>query len=102
MKSLKAAAVVAGSLVAAGAAAPAFAYDPAPTSLNGGLNGAIETIGSQRSLDVEDLQPLKQQSNALDTENKDSALSTAKGATKALNTATSPSDLLLGGLPLNG
>ncbi|MGW7263001.1 hypothetical protein [Streptomyces sp. NPDC054842] len=102
MKPLKAAAVIAGSLVAAGAAAPAFAYDAAPTSLNGGLNGAVETIASQRSLDVEDLQPLKHQSDALDTENKDSALSTVNGATKTLNTVSSPSDTLLGGLPVNG
>lgn len=41
MKSLKAAAVVAGSLAIAGAAAPAFAYSPAdvtPTSLTGAVN----------------------------------------------------------------
>ena len=40
MKSLKAAAVVAGSLAIAGAAAPAFAYSPAdvtPTSLTGAV-----------------------------------------------------------------
>ncbi|MDH6623494.1 hypothetical protein M2271_001281 [Streptomyces sp. LBL] len=40
MKSLKAAAVVAGSLVIAGAAAPAFAVDT-PVS---GLNGAVKTL----------------------------------------------------------
>ncbi|MFD0315092.1 hypothetical protein [Streptomyces flavalbus] len=91
MKSLKAAAVVAGSLVAAGAAAPAFAYDTAditPTSLNGAVNaltkGPIDPM------------PLKQQSNALDTENKDSVLSTVKGATRALNSKNG----LLGGLPV--
>ncbi|WP_121747369.1 hypothetical protein, partial [Streptomyces sp. E2N166] len=76
MKSLKAAAVVAGSLVAAGSAAPAFAYDAAditPTSLNGAVNAlTAEPI---------DVMPLKHQSDALDTENKDSVLHTVKGAT---------------------
>ncbi|WP_330310106.1 MULTISPECIES: hypothetical protein [unclassified Streptomyces] len=98
MKSLKAAAVVAGSMVIAGAAAPAFAVeasDTMPTS----LNGALETITSQHSLSLEDVQPLQHQSNALDTENKSSVLSTVNGATKALNAAGGPSQLL-GGLPL--
>ncbi|MBB4715118.1 hypothetical protein ACFZDB_26190 [Streptomyces luteogriseus] len=92
MKSLKAAAVVAGSLVVAGAAAPAHAaYDPAdvtPTSLNGAVNALTrEPI---------DPMPLKHQSNALDTENKDSMLSTVKQATTRLNSNGG----LLGGLPL--
>ncbi|PZT69452.1 hypothetical protein DN402_22550 [Streptomyces sp. SW4] len=93
MKSLKAAAVVAGSVAVAGVAAPAFAYDTAdltPTSLNGAVNtltkGPIDPM------------PLKQQSHALDTENEDSALHTVKGATEKLNSARS----LLGGLPLGG
>ncbi|MBC7268621.1 hypothetical protein [Streptomyces broussonetiae] len=92
MKSLKAAAVVAGSMALAGAAAPAFAYDTAdltPTSLNGAVNtltkGPIDPM------------PLQHQSNALDTENKDSVLSTVKDATRSLNSR----DGLLGGLPLN-
>ena len=96
MKSLKAAAVVAGSLVIAGAAAPAFAYDTAdltPTS----LNGAVNTL-TKGPLDLQQVQPLQQQSNALDTENKDSVLSTVKGATTALNSNGG----LLGGLPLKG
>ncbi|NEC85569.1 hypothetical protein [Streptomyces sp. SID12501] len=96
MKSLKAAAVVAGSLVIAGAAAPAFAYDTAdltPTS----LNGAVNTL-TKGPLDLDQVQPLQHQSNALDTENKDSALSTVKGATTALNSTGG----LLGGLPLQG
>jgi hypothetical protein len=96
MKSLKAAAVVAGSLVIAGAAAPAFAYDAAdltPTS----LNGAVDTL-AKGPLDVDQLQPLQHQSNALDTENKDSVLNTVKGATTALNSNGG----LLGGLPLQG
>lgn len=98
MKSLKAAAVVAGSMVIAGAAAPAFAAQASnltPTS----LNGALETLTSQRSLNLEDLQPLRHQSDALDTENKNSVLNTVNGATKALNSAGRPAKLL-GGLPL--
>ncbi|WP_329299754.1 hypothetical protein OG410_15905 [Streptomyces sp. NBC_00659] len=100
MKSLKAAAVVAGSLVVAGAAAPAFAAgasDLAPSS----LNGALETVTSQRSLSVQDALPLQHQSNALDTENKDSALSGVNSAAKTLNTTASPAQLL-GGLPPRG
>ncbi|MFE1023185.1 hypothetical protein ACFW5I_01230 [Streptomyces sp. NPDC058818] len=93
MKSLKAAAVVAGSLVAAGSAVPAFAYDAAditPTSLNGAVNAlTAEPI---------DVMPLKHQSDALDTENKDSVLHTVKGATTDLNSEGG----LLGGLPLGG
>ncbi|MFE1285336.1 hypothetical protein [Streptomyces sp. NPDC058751] len=100
MKSLKAAAVVAGSLVVAGAAAPAFAAgatDLAPS----GLNGALETVTSQRSINARDALPLQHQSNALDTENKDSALSDVNDTTKKLNSAATPARLL-GGLPLQG
>jgi hypothetical protein len=94
MKSLKAAAVVAGSLAIAGAAAPAFAYGPAdvtPTSLTGAVN--THTRGQLQPADV---MPLQHQSDALDTENKGSALNTVKGATAALN----QHNPLLGGLPL--
>ncbi|MDH6518963.1 hypothetical protein M2164_005445 [Streptomyces sp. SAI-208] len=80
MKSLKAAAVVAGSLVLAGAAAPAFAYNSAdltPTSLNGAVNAL-----TRGPIDV---MPLQHQSDALDTENKGSMLNTVKGATQDLN-----------------
>jgi len=100
MKSLKAAAVVAGSVAIAGVAAPAMAMgaaDVTPTS----LNGALETVTSQRSLNLQDVMPLQHQSDALDTENKDSALNTLNGATTALNSAAAPSQLL-GGLPLQG
>ncbi|MDG9716770.1 hypothetical protein [Streptomyces sp. DH24] len=92
MKSLKAAAVVAGSLALAGAAAPAFANqatDLTPTSLNGG----VETVLAKAP---GDLMPLQSQSRALDTENKDSVLHTVKGVTKTLNSNGG----LLGGLPL--
>jgi hypothetical protein len=96
MKSLKAAAVVAGSVALAGAAAPAFAQNAenlTPTS----LNGAVNTLTS-RPLDPAELMPIKHQSDALDTENQDSPLSTVKGATTALNAGGG----LLGGLPLGG
>ncbi|MFE6283382.1 hypothetical protein [Streptomyces sp. NPDC057877] len=92
MKSLKAAAVVVGSVVVAGAAAPASAYDTAdltPTS----LNGAVNTLTKGP---IDPMMPLQNQSNALDTENKDSVLSTVKGATRTLNSENG----LLGGLPL--
>ncbi|GAB7108497.1 hypothetical protein [Streptomyces phaeofaciens] len=97
MKSLKAAAVVAGSVVLAGAAAPAFAYDAAdmtPTS----LNGAVDTL-AKGQIEPADVMPLQHQSNALDTENKGSVLHSVDGAAKALN-ANAPQ--LLGGLPLQG
>ncbi|MFF9016665.1 hypothetical protein ACF09C_27310 [Streptomyces sp. NPDC014870] len=48
MKSLKAAAVLAGFVAIAGAAAPAHAEGPMPTSVDGGLN----TLLSQPTLDV--------------------------------------------------
>ncbi|MCZ4515677.1 hypothetical protein O3Q52_47745 [Streptomyces sp. ActVer] len=95
MKSLKAAAVVAGSLVIAGAAAPAFAADLTPSSLNGGLDSALTALTNEPV----DAMPLQSQSNALDTSNKDSVLNTVDGATKALNSAEGPTGLL-GGLPL--
>ncbi|MBV2357478.1 hypothetical protein KUM39_24450 [Streptomyces sp. J2-1] len=94
MKSLKAAAVMVGSVALAGAAAPAFAQNAAeltPTS----LNGAVNTLTSH-PLTLEDAMPLRHQSDALDTENKDSVLSTVKGTTTALN----QHNQLLGGLPL--
>lgn len=94
MKSLKAAAVVAGSVALAGVTAPAFAAntsDLAPTSLNGAVNQL-----TSRPLTLQDAMPLQHQSHALDSENKDSLLHTVKGATTALN----QHNPLLGGLPL--
>ncbi|MFD5802873.1 hypothetical protein ACGF3J_01685 [Streptomyces sp. NPDC048171] len=95
MKSLKAAAVVAGSLVVAGSAVPAFAHDAdtarlTPTSLNGAVNAL--------TAEPVDVMPLKHQSKALDTENKDSVLHTVKEATTDLNSKNGR----LGGLPLGG
>ncbi|MBX7546768.1 hypothetical protein [Streptomyces sp. NPDC004232] len=92
MKSLKAAAVVAGSVALVGVAAPAFAYtatDVTPT-----LNGAVNQL-SKGSITLDDSMPLQHQSDALDTENKDSMLHTVKGATGAVNQHAP----LLGGLP---
>ncbi|WRZ92839.1 hypothetical protein OHB54_29600 [Streptomyces sp. NBC_01007] len=100
MKSLKAAAVVAGSLAMAGAAAPAFAAGASGLTPSS-LNGALETVTSQRSLSAQDVLPLQHQSNALDTENKSSPLNGVNGATKKLNKAAGPQQLL-GGLPLQG
>ncbi|MER6127658.1 hypothetical protein ABT173_34755 [Streptomyces sp. NPDC001795] len=97
MKSLKAAVVVAGSLVLAGAAAPAFA-DGAPGLPPTSLNGALDTIARQQTLDVN---PLQHQSDSLDTENKDSLLSTVKSAATDLNQHGGPARLL-GGLRLQG
>ncbi|MET8580923.1 hypothetical protein ABZX39_08535 [Streptomyces collinus] len=94
MKSLKAAAVLAGSVALAGVAAPAFAHTTAeltPTS----LNGAVDSI-TRGGLTVKDVVPLQQQSHALDTENADSVLHSVKGATAAVN----QHNPLLGGLPL--
>ncbi|KRD24452.1 MULTISPECIES: hypothetical protein [unclassified Streptomyces] len=95
MKSLKAAVVVAGSVVLAGVAAPAFATpaDLTPTS----LNGAVDTL-ARGPIDLKDALPLQHQSDALDTENKGSVLHTVNGAAEALNTHNP----LLGGLPLQG
>ncbi|MFE9681734.1 hypothetical protein ACFYXC_01490 [Streptomyces sp. NPDC002701] len=96
MKSLKAAAVVAGSMAVAGVAAPASAADVAPPmSLNGGVDSAF----MQLFYEPLDVMPLKSQSSALDTENEDSVLSTFSHATDALNATGGPTGLL-GGLPL--
>ncbi|MEU0434523.1 hypothetical protein ABZ153_23335 [Streptomyces sp. NPDC006290] len=100
MKSLKAAAVVAGSMVVAGAAAPAFAAGASGLTPSS-LNGALETVTSQRSLSAQDVLPVQHQSNALDTENKSSLLNGVSGATRTLNTADNPQQLL-GGLPHQG
>ncbi|MFH8972725.1 hypothetical protein [Streptomyces sp. NPDC017890] len=93
MKSLKAVAVVAGSLVIAGSAAPAFAHgtaDHAPSNLDSVVNALTE--------DSTDVKPSKRRSKAPDTENKDSVLHAVKDTTKRLNSGKG----LLGGLPLGG
>ncbi|MBO1337391.1 hypothetical protein [Streptomyces sp. VRA16 Mangrove soil] len=93
MKALKTAAVVAGSMVIAGAAAPAFASDLTPTS----LNGALETVTSQPTLDVKPLD-----SNILDPKGDNGLVDTVSGAADSLQpgaAAQAPTNLL-GGLPL--
>ncbi|GLX52456.1 hypothetical protein Shyhy01_54060 [Streptomyces hygroscopicus subsp. hygroscopicus] len=94
MKSLKAAAVLAGSVALAGVAAPAFAYDTADLTPSS-LNGAVDQL-AEGGITLRDAMPLQHRSNALDTESKDSVLHTVKGATAALN----QHNPLLGGLPL--
>ncbi|MEV8389747.1 MULTISPECIES: hypothetical protein [unclassified Streptomyces] len=114
MKPMKVAAVVAGSVMALGAATPAFAAEG--MSLNGGL----ETVLSEG---LKDPRPLN--TNALDTENPGSVLNAVKSATDTLNkkkggktngktagkktsgktgakeiVGTSTGNKLLGGLPL--
>ncbi|MDR3084233.1 MAG: hypothetical protein LBV60_25520 [Streptomyces sp.] len=99
MKPLKAVAVVAGSLVVAGAATPAFASDasgPAPTDTS--LHDALKTLTSQRDLDV---RPFRHRSDALNSENKNSVLSTVKNASTDVN-QRGATGRLLGGLPLQG
>jgi hypothetical protein len=100
MKPLKAAAVVAGSLVVTGVAAPAFADNASgltPTS----LNGALQTVADQKTLDISPVAHQSDTSDTLDTENKDSLLGTVKGTTAAVNRHGGPARLL-GGLPLRG
>ncbi|MFJ2474254.1 hypothetical protein ACIOWI_14845 [Streptomyces sp. NPDC087659] len=93
MKPMKVAAVLAGSLVAAGAAAPAFAASElAPTS----LNGALDTVASETTGAMEPVA-----SRTLDTEQHGSLLNTVQNTADDLNKskAAAPQQLL-GGLPL--
>ncbi|CAM5261126.1 ATP-binding protein OS=Streptomyces alboniger OX=132473 GN=CP975_18845 PE=4 SV=1 [Streptomyces alboniger] len=90
MKAMKAAAVLAGSIAIAGSAAPAFAGDLTPSSLNGGLD-AIASQGLDHALPVS--------TNMLDPENRDSVINTVKDTAEGLNSGGGPGTLL-GGLPL--
>ncbi|MEE1797166.1 hypothetical protein PUR57_00360 [Streptomyces sp. JV176] len=92
MKPMKVAAVVAGSMVVLGAAAPAFAAEAKSPSFS--LNGALDTVASEG---LRDAKPLH--TNALDTENEGSALNAVKGVTDSLN-KPQQGNKLLGGLPL--
>ncbi|MFF3753019.1 hypothetical protein ACFYYH_21545 [Streptomyces sp. NPDC002018] len=77
MKPMKFAAIVAGSVMALGAAAPAFAAEAhTPSS----LNGALDTVASHG---LRDGKPLN--TNALDTENEGSVINVVKKATDGLN-----------------
>ncbi|MCZ0981087.1 hypothetical protein [Streptomyces sp. NPDC004284] len=87
MKPTKVAAVVAGSLMALGAAAPAMASEAlTPTSLNGGLE-AIAANGLK--------------SDMLSSTTDGSPVQTVTKAADQLNTATKGAQLL-GGLPVPG
>lgn len=74
MKPMKVAAVIAGSVMALGAATPAFAGEG--MSLNGGLDTVMRE-------GLKDPRPLN--TNALDTENPGSVLNVVKAATDSLN-----------------
>jgi hypothetical protein len=91
MKSLKAAAVVAGSLVIAGAAAPAFAQNAGDVT-----STAIDSVAGTLTKGPVQLGPV-QQLDALNTKKKDSALNTVQGAAQGVTGGQS----LLGGLPLH-
>ncbi|MFD5735488.1 hypothetical protein ACFWIY_22050 [Streptomyces sioyaensis] len=94
MKYAKSAAVVAGSVMALGVAAPAFAAQPgAPTmSLNGGLTDAL----SEKQLDGHQLTPL------LNTVKATEGKVRSTNARKLLRgvSGTAKKTPLLGGLPL--
>ncbi|TXL86958.1 hypothetical protein [Streptomyces sp. IB2014 016-6] len=80
MKPIKVAAVIAGSVLTLGAAAPAFAAQNLPMSLNGGLGGALETVTNQETLDV---QPVR--TNALDPKNDGSLVNTVGDVANGLS-----------------
>ncbi|MET4927362.1 hypothetical protein P3L51_34230 [Streptomyces sp. PSRA5] len=79
MKPMKVAAVVAGSVLALGAATPAFAGESLPMSLNGGLGKAAERVTNQESLD-----PQVVKTNALDPKNDGSLINSVGDVAKGL------------------
>ncbi|MFE7775413.1 hypothetical protein ACFU5O_16235 [Streptomyces sp. NPDC057445] len=92
MKPMKVAAIIAGSLMAAGAATPAFAADLAPGSLNEGLGVVADRSAAAA-------QPLAV--GTLDTEQKGSLLGKVSGTTDELNQAGQGAPgALMGGLPV--
>ncbi|MFD5424924.1 hypothetical protein [Streptomyces sp. NPDC127084] len=95
MKPMKVLAIVAGSLVAAGAASPASAIDyPPATTLGGGIN----TLTTQSKSAAEPLT-----GETLDSEKAGTLLNEVKGATTELNKAKQAAPAkLIGGLPVNG
>jgi hypothetical protein len=92
MKSLKAAAVVVGSVIVAGAATPAFALDGTDLSTNG-ATGTVSTLANRADQRLADYQP-----EVLNPQNQGSVPSTVKGAKSALNQQQNRQ--LLGGLGL--
>ncbi|MFC9604793.1 hypothetical protein ACFTTN_15195 [Streptomyces niveus] len=95
MKPMKVAAVVAGSVLTLAAAAPAFAAQNLPTSLNGGLGGALETVTNQETLDA---QPVR--TNALDPKNDGSLVNGVGDVAKGLSGGDKSGDK--GGKSANG
>ncbi|WP_330175297.1 hypothetical protein OG875_18290 [Streptomyces sp. NBC_01498] len=106
MQPLKIAAVVAGSMMAMGAAAPAFAAEALPTSLNGGLGGALETVTNQETLQADVVN-----TNALDPNNNGSLVNSvsdvakglgggAKGGKSGKGAKGGKGGAMLGGIPL--
>jgi hypothetical protein len=79
MKSLKAAALVVGSLVVAGAAAPAVALD-GPKVKEAGLTGDVTEVRKHVDQWLAEYRP-----EVLDTENKDFLPGTLKGTRSALD-----------------
>lgn len=92
MKSLKTAAVVAGSMVIAGAAAPAFAHSANDVS-RVGLSSVTDTL-AQGSVDDT---PLQQQTERLGLTKKNPVGKALRNSVTGLNSPGS----MLGGLPLN-
>lgn len=97
MKPTKVAAVVAGSVLALGAAAPAFAGENLPMSLNGGLGQAAETVTNQERLD-----PTVVNTNALDRRNDGSLVNSLSDVAKGLGGGKGggKGGAMLGGIPL--
>ncbi|MET8566722.1 hypothetical protein [Streptomyces sp. NPDC004783] len=89
MKSLKTAAVVAGSVVIAGFAAPAFALSADDVS-RAGLSGVTDTLAQGSGGDV----PLQEQTEKLGLSKKGSVGQTLQSSTNGLQNSGS----LLGGL----
>ncbi|WP_030801548.1 hypothetical protein [Streptomyces sp. NRRL S-337] len=94
MKYAKSAAVVAGSVLALGAAAPAFAAPPGAPTMS--LNGAVNDTLSSDQLDGHQLAPLLNMVRTARDKVK------AAGAKKLLGgvNSTAKNARLLGGLPL--
>ncbi|EFF91097.1 MULTISPECIES: hypothetical protein [Streptomyces] len=77
MKSLKAAAIVAGSLIAASVGGPAFAADVASAGFSGHLNSKLPV----------EVAPLDHQSDVIHTGTSGSLVETAREAANSLNDA---------------
>ncbi|MDJ0340351.1 hypothetical protein QMK19_00500 [Streptomyces sp. H10-C2] len=112
MKYSKVAVVVAGSVMAMGAAAPAFADDaaPMPMSINGGLDQAFAAQPVQKAADRAHVDStvgsVTSTTDKLRSDTSTDALlgqatEAAQGATSSLGTTTKATSLL-GGLPLGG